>query len=108
MVFHNIITYHGAIIYIHLREDQLPGPLDGIKIIEFTQIIAAPFGGMLLADMGAEIIKIEPLAGEPWRLHSEFIPKESKVFIGLNRGKKSLPLDLRHEEGLEIAHKLIS
>lgn len=108
MVFHNIITYHGAIIYIHLREDQLPGPLDGIKIIEFTQIIAAPFGGMLLADMGAEIIKIEPLAGEPWRLHSEFLPKESKVFIGLNRGKKSLPLDLRHEEGLEIAHKLIS
>ena len=62
MVFHNIITYHGAIIYIHLREDQLPGPLDGIKIIEFTQIIAAPFGGMLLADMGAEIIKIEPLS----------------------------------------------
>ena len=39
----------------------MPGPLDGIKIIEFTQIIAAPFGGMLLADMGAEIIKGEPL-----------------------------------------------
>ena len=71
----------------------MPGPLDGIKIIEFTQIIAAPFGGMLLADMGAEIIKVEPLEGEPWRLHTEFIPKESKTFIGLNRGKKSLPLD---------------
>ena len=69
----------------------MPGPLDGIKIIEFTQIIAAPFGGMLLADMGADIIKIEPLEGEPRRLHTEFIPKESKTFIGLNRGKKSLP-----------------
>jgi|TARA_B100001750_G_scaffold145534_1_gene116243 crotonobetainyl-CoA:carnitine CoA-transferase CaiB-like acyl-CoA transferase len=86
----------------------LPGPLDGIKIIEFTQIIAAPFGGMLLADMGAEIIKVEPLEGEPWRLHTEFIPKESKTFIGLNRGKKSLPLDLQSPEGLEIAQKLVA
>ena len=86
----------------------MPGPLDGIKIIEFTQIIAAPFGGMLLADMGAEIIKVEPLEGEPWRLHTEFIPKESKTFIGLNRGKKSLPLDLRSPEGLEIAQKLVA
>ena len=86
----------------------MPGPLDGIKIIEFTQIIAAQFGGMLLADMGAEIINVEPLAGEPWRLHTEFIPKESKTFIGLNRGKKSLPLDLQSPEGLEIAQKLVA
>ena len=86
----------------------MPGPLDGIKIIEFTQIIAAPFGGMLLADMGAEIIKVEPLEGEPWRLHTEFITKESKTFIGLNRGKKSLPLDLQSPEGLEIAQKLVA
>ena len=86
----------------------MPGPLDGIKIIEFTQIIAAPFGGMLLADMGAEIIKVEPLEGEPWRLHTEFIPKESKTFIGLNRGKKSLPLDLQSPDGLEIAQKLVA
>ena len=86
----------------------MPGPLDGIKIIEFTRIIAAPFGGMLLADMGAEIIKVEPLEGEPWRLHTEFIPKESKTFIGLNRGKKSLPLDLQSPEGLEIAQKLVA
>lgn len=86
----------------------MPGPLDGIKIIEFTQIIAAPFGGMLLADMGAEIIKVEPLEGEPWRLHTEFIPKESKTFMGLNRGKKSLPLDLQSPEGIEIARKLVA
>ena len=86
----------------------MPGPLDGIKIIEFTQIIAAPFGGMLLADMGAEIIKVEPLEGAPWSLHTEFIPKESKTFIGLNRGKKSLPLDLQSPEGLEIAQKLVA
>ena len=85
----------------------MPGPLEGIRIVEFTQIIAAPFGGMLLSDMGAEVIKIEPIGGEPWRLHSEFIPKESKTYMGLNRGKKSLPLDLKNPKSVEIIHKLI-
>ena len=85
----------------------MPGALDGIKVLEFTQIIAAPFGGMLLSDMGASVIKIEPLGGEPWRLHSEFLPKESKTFISLNRGKRSLPLDLKTKEGLEIVQKLV-
>ncbi len=85
----------------------MTGPLDGIRIVEFTQIIAAPFGGMLLSDMGAEVIKIEPIGGEPWRLHSEFIPKESKTYMGLNRGKKSLPLDLKNPKSIEIIHKLI-
>ena len=56
----------------------MPGPLDGIKILEFTQIIAGPFGGMLLADMGADVIKIEPLEGEPWRLAFQFIPKSPR------------------------------
>ena len=85
----------------------MPGPLDGIRIVEFTQIIAAPFGGMLLADMGAEVIKIEPLEGEPWRLHSQFIPKESRTYMGLNRGKRSLPLDLKAPPSKEIVNRLI-
>ena len=45
----------------------MPGALDGIKILEFTEIIAGPFGGMLLADMGADVIKVEPPWGDPWR-----------------------------------------
>ena len=85
----------------------MPGALDGIRVLEFTQIIAAPFGGMLLSDMGASVIKIEPIGGEPWRLHSEFLPKESKTFISLNRGKRSLPLDLKTKKGIEIVQKLV-
>ena len=85
----------------------MPGPLDGIKILEFTQIIAGPFGGMLLADMGADVIKIEPLEGEPWRLALQFIPEESKTYMSLNRGKRSLPLDLSAPQGVEIVHKMI-
>ena len=46
----------------------MPGTVDAIKLLEFTQIIAGPFGGMMLGDMSAEVIKIEPTQGEPWRL----------------------------------------
>ena len=85
----------------------MPGALDGIRVLEFTQIIAGPLGGMLLSDMGAEVIKIEPVEGEPWRLHNEFMPKESRDFMGLNRGKMSLPVNLKTPEGIEIIHTLI-
>ena len=86
----------------------MPGPLDGIKILEFTQIIAGPFGGMLLADMGADVIKVEPLEGEPWRLALQFIPGESKTYMSLNRGKRSLPLDLTTQVGLKIIHDMVA
>ncbi len=85
----------------------MAGALEGITVIEFSQIIAAPFCGMLLTDMGAEVIKVEPPEGEPWRIFAQFIPNESKTFISLNRGKKSLPLDLNRPEAQQIAHKLI-
>lgn len=85
----------------------MPGALDGITVIEFSQIIAAPFCGMLLSDMGADVIKVEPPEGEPWRVFAQFIPNESKTFISLNRGKRSLPLDLRRPEAQTIVHQLI-
>ena len=85
----------------------MPGPLDGVRILEFTEIIAGPFGGMLLSDLGADIIKVEPPWGEPWRFSQPFIPNESRTYISLNRGKRSLPIDLTKPEGLEIKYKLI-
>ena len=83
------------------------GPLDGIRVLEFTQIIAGPFGCQNLADMGAEVIKVEPPEGEPWRLFSQFMPGESKVFQSLNRGKRSLVLALQNPEARAIVHRLI-
>ena len=85
----------------------MAGPLAGIKVLEFTQIIAGPFGGMMLADMGADVIKVEPVEGEPWRVALEFIPGESKTYMSLNRGKRSLPLDLTRPEAVEIIHRMI-
>ncbi len=83
------------------------GPLDGIRVLEFTQIIAGPFGCQNLADMGAEVIKVEPPGGEPWRLFSQFMPGESKTFQSLNRGKKSLVLSMQEPDAQEIVHRLV-
>ncbi len=86
----------------------MSGALDGIRILEFTEIIAGPFGGMLLADMGADVIKIEPPWGDPWRHAAPIQPSESKTFISLNRGKRSLPLDLTQQEGRDVVYHLIA
>ena len=85
----------------------MPPPLDGVTVLEFSEIIAGPYGGMLLADMGADVIKIEPPWGEPWRFQDSFIPNESRGFISLNRGKRSLPLDLTRPEARRIVDQLI-
>ena len=83
------------------------GPLAGIRVLEFTQIIAGPLSCQLLADLGADVIKIEPPGGEPWRLNAQFIPLESKTYQGLNRGKKSLAIDLGHPDARDVIYKLI-
>ena len=83
------------------------GPLDGVRVLEFTQIIAGPLSCQLLADLGAEVIKIEPPHGEPWRLNAQFIPLESKTYQGLNRGKRSLAIDLGHPDARDVIYKLI-
>ncbi len=83
------------------------GILDGIRVLEFTQIIAGPFACQNLADMGAEVIKVEPPGGEPWRLFSQFMPGESKFFQSLNRGKRSLVLSLADPRAREIVHRLV-
>ncbi|MFQ6029170.1 MAG: CaiB/BaiF CoA transferase family protein, partial [Dehalococcoidia bacterium] len=89
------------------KEVPMPGPLHEIKVVEFTEIIAGPLAGMLLADMGAEVIKIEPPWGEPWRFVQAFSDTESRPFIAYNRGKRSLPLDLTAAEAPDILRRLI-
>ena len=85
----------------------MPGPLDGVKVADFTEIIAGPLAGRLLADLGADVIKVEPPWGEPWRLTQRFTPTESRTFMTYNRGKRSLPLDLTKDGAAEILKRLI-
>jgi formyl-CoA transferase len=82
------------------------GPLSGVRVLDFSEIIAAPFCAMLLSDMGADVIKVEPPEGESWRLQAQFIPGESKGFMSLNRGKRGLAVDLKTDEGRAVVHAL--
>ena len=84
------------------------GPLQGIKVLEVTQIIAGPFCGVNLADLGADVVKIEPPGGEGGRLLGAFMPGETKFFHTLNRGKRSLVINLRDERGQQVVHRIIS
>lgn len=82
------------------------GPLLGVRVLDLSEIIAAPFCTMLLADMGAEVIKVEPPEGEAWRLQAQFMPGESKGFMSLNRGKRAIAVNLKTGEGQAIVHAL--
>lgn len=86
----------------------MPGPLHGVKVADFSEIIAAPLGGRLLAELGAEVIKVEPPWGDPWRQNQRFTETESRSFMVYNRGKRSLPLDLTKSQAQVILHRLIS
>jgi crotonobetainyl-CoA:carnitine CoA-transferase CaiB-like acyl-CoA transferase len=84
-------------------------PLDGIVVADLTQNVAGPFCTQTLADMGADIVKVErPGRGDDARAWGPpFWGGESAVFVALNRNKKSLALDLKHEGGVEILKRLI-
>ena len=75
-------------------------PLDGIKVLDLGTIYAGPYGGMLLSDLGADVTKIEPLDGDPWRAFAI-------GFLGANRGKRSLAIDLKRSEGREVFYDLV-
>ncbi|HUP84139.1 MAG TPA: CoA transferase [Acidimicrobiales bacterium] len=83
------------------------GPLAGVRILEFSEMIAAPFAGMHLGDLGADIIKVEPVTGEPWRLTGQFAPNESRTFISLNRNKRGMAIDLKSSAGQAVIHRLV-
>jgi crotonobetainyl-CoA:carnitine CoA-transferase CaiB-like acyl-CoA transferase len=85
----------------------MPGPLDGIKVLEVSQIVVGPYCGMTLADLGADVLKIEPPGGEGGRLIGGFMPGESKAYHALNRGKRSLVLDLQRPEAQALVQRVI-
>ncbi len=74
------------------------GPFAGLRVVEFGRFIAAPYCGQLLADGGAEVIKVEPIDGDETRRNGEVIPSEGRQFLNKNRGKRSLAVELRDEE----------
>jgi crotonobetainyl-CoA:carnitine CoA-transferase CaiB-like acyl-CoA transferase len=80
----------------------MPGPLEGIRVIDFGQFLAGPFAPMLLADLGADVIKVEPTVGDRMRTG---VPGS---FMGCQRGKRDIAVDLKKPEGLGIALELVA
>ena len=89
----------------------MPGPLDGVKVVELALWVAGPSAAAILRDWGAEVVKIEPPQGDPFR---GWIASMMGATLGTNppfeldnRGKRSVALDLENEEGRAIARRLI-
>ena len=86
---------------------QLPGALAGIRVVEFAQALAVPFAGLLLADMGADVVKVEPPAGDGIRHTMEpILPGESKGYTLINRGKRAICLDVTRAESRPVIERL--
>lgn len=81
-------------------------PLAGVKVIEFCQVLAGPFCGCLLADMGAEVIKVESPEGDLMRAWPPIVDGYSQYFASVNRNKRSVVLDLKNAAGLAAARSL--
>jgi formyl-CoA transferase len=81
--------------------------LNGLRVLDFGSALAAPYAAMMLADLGAEVIKIEkPKRGDLIRFTDEYVAGQSGYFLGINRGKRSVTLDLRVPEGRDIALRM--
>ncbi len=89
-----------------LPEATKPPAFEGVRVLDFTRHQQGPFATLLLADMGAEVIKVEPPGGESGRSNGLKPDGFSSYFEGHNRGKKSLTLDMRKPEAVEIVHRL--
>ncbi|MEE2787018.1 MAG: CoA transferase [Myxococcota bacterium] len=86
------------------------GPLTGIKVIDFSRVLAGPYCSMTLGDFGADVIKVERVDGgdDTRRFGPPFLNGVSTYFLAINRNKRSIALDLKSDEGLAVARKLIA
>ncbi len=99
-----------SLMELPIHTPSMPLALEGMKILDCSQVLAGPFCTMLLADMGADIVKIEkPSGGDDTRhMGPPFVGGESAAFLAMNRNKRSVVLDFKHERGLEAARRLAS
>ncbi len=75
-----------------------PGPLSGLRVLDLSAYIAGPYGCSLLADQGAEVIKVEPPVGDNLRKYPSTLEAESRAFVGVNRSKRGMVLDLKQPD----------
>ncbi|WP_422016071.1 CaiB/BaiF CoA transferase family protein [Roseateles sp.] len=84
-----------------------PGPLSGVRVLDLSAYIAGPYGCTLLADQGADVLKVEPPTGDNLRNYPSTLAEESRAFIGVNRSKRGVVLDLKKPEDLAVLMRLV-
>ena len=83
-------------------------PLEGVRVLDLSTMLAGPFGSMMLGDLGAEVIKVETLTGDNTRnFPPHFHKGESLYYMSFNRNKKSVTIDLKKEEGRQVFYELV-
>src|SRR6059058_232687 len=90
-----------------MQDQTSTSPLEGVRVLDFSIMLAGPYCARLLADVGAEVIKIEPPEGDDMRLRSPLREGHSAYFGQLNAGKRSLALDLKNPDAINLIHQLI-
>lgn len=88
--------------------DSVPGPLSGITVLDLTRVLAGPFCTLVLADLGARVIKVEAPGGDDARHIGPFVGGKSAYFMSLNRGKESIVLDLKDTADRRVFEKLLT
>ena len=92
-----------------LKPSPVQGPLAGVTVIDLTRVLAGPYCTMILADLGARVIKLEPpVSGDDARQYGPFVHGKSADFMSRNRGKESLALDLKADADRAIFDKLLA
>ena len=82
------------------------GPLSGVRVVDLTRLLPGPFLSQLLADLGADVVKVEEPAGDPARWIPPLLDGAGYVFSAVNRGKRSVAVDLKRPEGVEVVRRL--
>ncbi len=83
------------------------GPLSGVTVLDLSGYVAGPYGCTLLGDQGALVIKIEPPEGDNLRNYPSTLPGESRAFLGVNRNKRGIGLDLKHPDGVGVLRRMV-
>jgi formyl-CoA transferase len=87
----------------------MPGPLHGLRVLELARILAGPWAGQVLADLGADVVKVEnPAGGDPVRTTGPFLDGHSSAFVRLNRNKRSIAVDLKSPDGVAVLRRLVA
>ena len=93
--------------FANARRSGPRGPLSGVRVLDLSAYIAGPYGCTLLADQGADVIKIEPPDGDNLRQYPSTLQSENRAFLGVNRSKQGMVLDLKQPAGLAVLLKLV-